>query len=75
MRSLVLPLGSLSIMGRAGTMCLLVSGDPFFTTKSSGTGLGLAISRSIVENLGGKLALDEANDQGTLFEIELPIAT
>jgi signal transduction histidine kinase len=33
------------------------------------------VSRTIVENLGGKLTLDEANDQGTLFEIELPIAT
>ncbi|ATE65296.1 sensor histidine kinase [Rhizorhabdus dicambivorans] len=38
-----------------------------------GTGLGLAISRSIVEQLGGKLDLDETYFTGAAFEISLPL--
>lgn len=47
--------------------------DPFFTTKApgEGTGLGLAVSRSIVEALGGKLALVASAEGGATFALEL----
>jgi two-component system NtrC family sensor kinase len=49
--------------------------DPFFTTKSTGkgTGLGLWISYSIIEKMGGNLALQSREGQGTTFTITLPI--
>jgi len=49
--------------------------DPFFTTKSTGkgTGLGLWISYSIVEKMGGSLALQSRENQGAAFTITLPI--
>ena len=50
--------------------------DPLFTTKpvGKGTGLGLSIARQIVEDQhGGKLRVVTEPDQGTLFEICLPI--
>jgi len=49
--------------------------DPFYTTKSTGkgTGLGLWISYSIIEKMGGKLALQSKEGQGAAFTITLPI--
>jgi two-component system, NtrC family, sensor kinase len=49
--------------------------DPFYTTKSTGkgTGLGLWISYSIIEKMGGKLALQSKEGQGATFTITLPI--
>jgi two-component system NtrC family sensor kinase len=49
--------------------------DPFFTTKSTGkgTGLGLWISYSIIEKMGGNLALQSKEGQGAAFTITLPI--
>jgi two-component system NtrC family sensor kinase len=49
--------------------------DPFFTTKSTGkgTGLGLWISYSIIEKMGGNLALQSREGQGATFTISLPI--
>jgi two-component system NtrC family sensor kinase len=49
--------------------------DPFYTTKSTGkgTGLGLWISYSIIEKMGGKLALQSKEGQGASFTIRLPI--
>ncbi len=39
--------------------------DPFFTTKAGeGTGLGLAICRSITQELGGELQVDQDPDLG-----------
>ncbi len=46
--------------------------DPYFTTKSEGTGLGLAISKKIVLEHGGKIWLEEPENQGTAFVIILP---
>jgi two-component system NtrC family sensor kinase len=49
--------------------------DPFFTTKSAGkgTGLGLWISFTIIEKLGGRLALRSQAGQGAEFTVTLPI--
>jgi signal transduction histidine kinase/CheY-like chemotaxis protein len=48
--------------------------EPFFTTKAegSGTGLGLAVVFSIVDTLGGAVAVDTEVDRGTTFDIYLP---
>lgn len=37
------------------------------------TGLGLAITKGIVEQLGGRISLDETVPQGATFEITLPL--
>ena len=49
--------------------------EPFFTTKQpgDGVGLGLAISSGIVSDLGGRLTAHNGDEQGAVFEIQLPI--
>ena len=49
--------------------------EPFFTTKpiGVGTGLGLSVSYGIVENMGGRLSVANA-EQGAKFCVELPIS-
>lgn len=49
--------------------------DPFFTTKpvGEGTGLGLAISYQIMAKHQGALTCASAPNQGTTFQIELPL--
>ena len=50
--------------------------EPFYTTKPAGegTGLGLHICRQIVEKCRGSIRLESAYNQGTRFEIYLPIS-
>ena len=51
--------------------------DPFFTTKDvgKGTGLGLSVSYSIIEKLGGLIAVKSKLSEGTLFSVKLPIVS
>lgn len=48
--------------------------EPFWTTKEKGSGLGLAMSRKIVEDMGGRLDLQNRSDgQGVVAAILLPL--
>jgi signal transduction histidine kinase len=48
--------------------------DSFFSTKPNGMGLGLSITRTIVEAHGGRIAVESSVAQGTVFQVELPLA-
>lgn len=45
--------------------------SPFFSTKDKGSGLGLAMTRKIINEIGGKLALNSKVGHGTLVSIYL----
>ncbi|MBL7971704.1 MAG: HAMP domain-containing histidine kinase, partial [Prolixibacteraceae bacterium] len=47
--------------------------QPNFTTKTSGMGLGLSIVKNIVDNFGGKIWYTTRLNQGTTFNIEIPL--
>jgi PAS domain S-box-containing protein len=47
---------------------------PFFTTKSRGLGLGLNVSRQLIEQHGGVIEVESAENTGTTFTIKLPLA-
>jgi len=49
--------------------------EPFYTTKTGagGTGLGLAMSYQIVQRFGGELKASSSPDEGSRFEVHLPL--
>jgi signal transduction histidine kinase len=47
---------------------------PFFSSRPSGTGLGLSLAQRIVDLHGGRLRVESQPDEGTRFEIFLPLA-
>jgi two-component system cell cycle sensor histidine kinase/response regulator CckA len=50
--------------------------DPFYTTKGvEGSGLGMSVSYGIVGKHGGNIDVISQVGKGTVFTIELPIAT
>jgi two-component system sensor histidine kinase RegB len=59
-----------------GADVLARAGEPFFTTKEpgKGMGLGLFLARTLVERLGGEVALESRTPRGTLARVTLPIA-
>jgi signal transduction histidine kinase len=46
--------------------------EPFFSRKEEGTGLGLSIAARIMEEHGGRLAVDSREGDGTTFYMTLP---
>ena len=48
--------------------------EPFFTTKRGGSGLGLATVHRIVEDHGGNIHVDSAEDAGTMIRVQFPRA-
>jgi signal transduction histidine kinase len=47
--------------------------NPFFTTKPTGVGLGLAIVSKIVDQHGGKIAVESRPGEGSIFCVTLPM--
>lgn len=43
------------------------------TNKVQGTGLGMAIVKSVVDMMGGTIQVDSVLNQGTCFEVNLPL--
>ncbi len=46
--------------------------EPFFTTKERGSGLGLSTVYSIVQQAGGSVTVDSAEQRGSTFSVRLP---
>jgi two-component system, NtrC family, nitrogen regulation sensor histidine kinase NtrY len=47
--------------------------EPYVTTRAKGTGLGLAIVRKIVEDHGGELLLEDAEEEGRGAKVTLSL--
>ncbi len=49
--------------------------EPYVTTKNTGNGLGLAIVKKIVEEHGGTIRAENAQDRGARIKIRIPLST
>jgi two-component system, NtrC family, sensor kinase len=49
--------------------------DPFYTTKQDGTGLGLSVCQSLLNQVGGEIAVDSQIGVGSCFTIYLPLSS
>lgn len=49
--------------------------ESFFTRKQEGMGLGLSIVKTIVEAHGGSICIEHSSPAGSVFCVELPVAT
>jgi len=47
--------------------------EPFYTTKPGGMGMGLSISRTIIEDHGGRLWIEEHQPKGAMFQFTIPV--
>lgn len=47
--------------------------EPFVSTRKKGMGIGLSLCKSVVENHGGRMWLEDGIDAGTTFCFTLPI--
>jgi len=47
--------------------------EPFVTSRANGTGLGLSVAQAVIRSHGGGISVKDAEPQGTIFEITLPI--
>lgn len=48
--------------------------EPYYTTKANGQGMGLSAIRGILQSHGGGLSVRSALNQGTTFQIFLPLS-
>ena len=44
-----------------------------FSTKQHGMGIGLSMAKKTIENIGGEISLKETTNEGTIFQIKLPL--
>jgi len=47
--------------------------NPFFTTKNDGIGFGLAIISKILDEHGGRITVESALGEGSVFRVFLPL--
>jgi signal transduction histidine kinase len=50
--------------------------EPFVSEgKENGTGLGLTVVQKIVQDHGGDVAVESSSEQGTVFKLQMPLAS